>query len=182
MDKIQEINAYISEMKIKKTIFGGYDREDVYVKIGAIVEMFRKCVEDMQKKEKELEEGYEKRIQASEMLIAELNKKIGSLTADQRSVIQEKERMKEVYKDYCSNILQQYSDSLRTLSAEFTQILDNVTNLQKNIVDADIFEKFDAEIEMENLAKLPENEMPCEIEEAEENIENATENIDSEEI
>ncbi len=158
MDELQDINTYISEMKIKKTFFGGYDREDVYVKIGNIAEMFQRNVEEMQKKEKELEEGYEKRLQASEMLIAELNKKIGSLTAEQKGALQEQERMKEVYKQYCSNILQQYSDSLRTLSAEFTQILDNVTNLQKNIVDVDIFDQFDSEIEMEQTAKIPEKE------------------------
>ena len=158
MDELQDINTYISEMKIKKTFFGGYDREDVYVKIGNIAEMFQRNVEEMQKKEKEREEGYEKRLQASEMLIAELNKKIGSLTAEQKGALQEQERMKEVYKQYCSNILQQYSDSLRTLSAEFTQILDNVTNLQKNIVDVDIFDQFDSEIEMEQTAKIPEKE------------------------
>ena len=162
MDNLQEINTYITEMKIKKTFFGGYDREDVYVKIGNIVEMFQRNIEEMQKKEKELEEGYEKRLQASEMLIAELNKKIGSLTAEQKGAIHEKERMKEVYKQYCSNILQQYSDSLRTLSAEFTQILDNVTNLQKNIVDVDIFDQFDSEIEMEQTAKIPEKETESE--------------------
>ena len=162
MDELQDINTYISEMKIKKTFFGGYDREDVYVKIGNIAEMFQRNVEEMQKKEKELEEGYEKRLQASEMLIAELNKKIGSLTAEQKGALQEQERMKEVYKQYCSNILQQYSDSLRTLSAEFTQILDNVTNLQKNIVDVDIFEQFDSEIEMEQTAKIPEKETESE--------------------
>ena len=50
MDKLQEINTYITEMKIKKTLFGGYDREDVYVKIGNIVEMFQKNLEEIQKK------------------------------------------------------------------------------------------------------------------------------------
>ena len=55
MDNLQEINTYITEMKIKKTFFGGYDREDVYVKIGNIVEMFQRNIEEMQKKEKELE-------------------------------------------------------------------------------------------------------------------------------
>ena len=161
MDRLQEINEYINDMKIKKTLFGGYDREDVYKKIGAIVELFQKFTEEQQEKEKELIEGYEKRLQASEMLNTELNKKLGSLAAEQKNVIQEKEKMREVYKDYCANILQQYSDSLRTLSAEFTQILDNVTNLQKNIVDADMFEKIGAGIETEQISELPE-EAGCE--------------------
>lgn len=144
MDKTQELNAYISNMKIKKTLFGGYDREDVYVKIGKIVELFQESLDEMEKEKAKLEEGYEKRLEASELLIAELNKKIGGLTIEQKNAIQEKERMKDFYKEYCSNILQQYSDSLRTLSAEFTQVLDNVTNLQKNIVDADFFEKVES--------------------------------------
>lgn len=146
MDKTQELNTYISNMKIKKTLFGGYDREDVYVKIGKIVELFQESLDEMEKEKAKLEEGYEKRLEASEMLIAELNKKIGGLTIEQKNAIQEKEKMKEFYKEYCSNILQQYSDSLRTLSAEFTQVLDNVTNLQKNIVDADFFEKVESGI------------------------------------
>lgn len=154
MDRLQEINEYINDMKIKKAFFGGYAKEDVYKKIGVIVDLFRKFTEEQQEKEKELIEGYEKRLQASDMLNMELNKKLGNLAAEQKNVIEEKEKMKEVYKEYCANILQQYSNSLRTLSAEFTQILDNVTNLQKDIVDEDLFEKLGAEIEAEQIPEL----------------------------
>ena len=154
MDRLQEINEYINDMKIKKAFFGGYDKEDVYKKIGVIVDLFRKFTEEQQEKQKELIEGYEKRLQASDMLNMELNKKLGNLAAEQKNVIEEKEKMKEVYKEYCANILQQYSNSLRTLSAEFTQIMDNVTNLQKDIVDEDLFEKLGAEIEAEQIPEL----------------------------
>ena len=154
-----KINEYINDMKIKKAFFGGYDKEDVYKKIGVIVDLFRKFTEEQQEKEKELIEGYEKRLQASDMLNMELNKKLGSLAAEQKNVIEEKEKMKEVYKEYCANILQQYSNSLRALSAEFTQILDNVTNLQKDIVDEDLFEKLGAEIEAEQIPELSEDEI-----------------------
>ena len=154
MDRLQEINEYINDMKIKKAFFFLYDKEDVYKKIGVIVDLFRKFTEEQQEKEKELIEGYEKRLQASDMLNMELNKKLGNLAAEQKNVIEEKEKMKEVYKEYCANILQQYSNSLRTLSAEFTQILDNVTNLQKDIVDEDLFEKLGAEIEAEQIPEL----------------------------
>ena len=154
MDRLQEINEYINDMKIKKAFFGGYDKEDVYKKIGVIVDLFRKFTEEQQEKQKELIEGYEKRLQASDMLNMELNKKLGNLAAEQKNVIEEKEKMKEVYKEYCANILQQYSNSLRTLSAEFTQILDNVTNLQKDIVDEDLFEKLGPEIEAEQIPEL----------------------------
>ena len=159
MDRLQEINEYINDMKIKKAFFGGYDKEDVYKKIGVIVDLFRKFTEEQQEKEKELIEGYEKRLQASDMLNMELNKKLGNLAAEQKNVIEEKEKMKEVYKEYCANILQQYSNSLRALSAEFTQILDNVTNLQKDIVDEDLFEKLGAEIEDEQIPELSEDEI-----------------------
>ena len=159
MDRLQEINEYINDMKIKKAFFGGYDKEDVYKKIGVIVDLFRKFTEEQQEKQKDLIEGYEKRLQASDMLNMELNKKLGSLAAEQKNVIEEKEKMKEVYKEYCANILQQYSNSLRALSAEFTQILDNVTNLQKDIVDEDLFEKLGAEIEAEQIPELSEDEI-----------------------
>ena len=159
MDRLQEINEYINDMKIKKAFFGGYDKEDVYKKIGVIVDLFRKFTEEQQEKQKELIEGYEKRLQASDMLNMELNKKLGSLAAEQKNVIEEKEKMKEVYKEYCANILQQYSNSLRALSAEFTQILDKVTNLQKDIVDEDLFEKLGAEIEAEQIPELSEDEI-----------------------
>lgn len=154
MDRLQKINEYVNDMRIKKTLFGGYDREDVYKKIGDIVEMFRKFTEEQQEKEKELIEDYEKRLQVSDMLNMQLNKKLGRLAAEKKNLIQEKEKMREVYKDYCANILQQYSDSLRALSVEFTQILDNVTNLQKNIVDEDLFEKIGAGIETEQILEL----------------------------
>ena len=159
MDRLQEINEYINDMKIKKAFFGGYDKEDVYKKIGVIVDLFRKFTEEQQEKQKELIEGYEKRLQASDMLNMELNKKLGSLAAEQKNVIEEKEKMNEVSKEYCANILQQYSNSLRALSAEFTQILDNVTNLQKDIVDEDLFEKLGAEIEAEQIPELSEDEI-----------------------
>ena len=159
MDRLQEINEYINDMKIKKAFFGGYDKEDVYKKIGVIVDLFRKFTEEQQEKQKELIEGYEKRLQASDMLNMELNKKLVSLAAEQKNVIEEKDKMKEVYKEYCANILQQYSNSLRALSAEFTQILDNVTNLQKDIVDEDLFEKLGAEIEAEQIPELSEDEI-----------------------
>lgn len=158
MDNLQEINHYISNMKIKKTLFGGYDREDVYVKLGVIVEMFQKCMDEYEEKEKALIEDYERRMSASDLLIGELNKKITSLSANQRDAEEEKAKLKEAYKEYCSNILQRYSDSLRTLSSEFAQIIDNVTNLQKNIINEDIFEKVEASIETQTVEELPDQE------------------------
>lgn len=165
MDHLQEINNYISNMKIKKTLFGGYDREDVYVKLGVIVEMFQKCMSEYEEKEKALIEDYERRMSTSDLLIGELNRKITSLSADQRDAEQEKAKLKEAYKEYCSNILQRYSDSLRTLSSEFAQIIDNVTNLQRDIINEDIFGEVEAKLEKQAAAELPDQEQVEEREE-----------------
>lgn len=152
-NKLQEITEYIHDMKIKRAFFGGYDREDVYIKFGEVVQMFQKYIEEVQEKEKEQIESYEQRIRTSEMLITELNKKIGNMAVQQKGIAQEKEKMRDVYKGYCTNILQQYSDSLRALSNEFSNILENVTTLQQSIVDIDLVGVFEEKIEA-----LPEKE------------------------
>ncbi|MCF2684043.1 hypothetical protein [Faecalicatena contorta] len=217
MDKMQEITEYINTMKIKKSFFGGFDREDVYVKLGVITGMFQKYIEEFQKSEEKQKEEYEQRVKDSEKNIAQLQQRVGVLLSEKQSVLQEKEtalaekaaaieenetekellkkksneqqerlgaqeeelarqketieELKEVqqrlekdkdtlrrtYKEYCSNVLQQYSDSLRTLSAEFSQILENVSNLQKAIVEAESMEIFEVEGQEkteENMKKL----------------------------
>lgn len=148
-DRLQEIREYINNLTIKKAFFGGYDREDVYVKLGEISGMYQKYVSEILEKAKQQTADYEQRLRASEMLVNELNKKLGALSAEQRSKDKEKEELKGVYQAYCKNILQQYSDSLRSLSAEFAQILENVTNLQDDIINmenVDIFEMEQKEV------------------------------------
>lgn len=140
MEKLQEISNYVGSMKIKKTFFGGYDREDVIIKMQEIVNMFQEYVMEEQEKQKKVIEDYELRMQTSQLLVGELNKKIANLSAEQKNAEVEKEQMKVAYKDYCSNILQQYSDSLKTLSAEFTQIMDNITKLQQNLIEGDLLD------------------------------------------
>lgn len=156
MDKLQEISNYVGNMKIKKTFFGGYDREDVAVKMQEIVNMFQEYVMGEQEKQKEVIADYELRIQTSQLLVAELNKKIATLSAEQKNAESEKEQMKSAYKEYCSNILQQYSDSLKTLSAEFTQIMDNITKLQQNLIEGDVLEAIEVKIEDEEVPEIAE--------------------------
>ena len=224
MDKIQEIKEYINTMKIKKTIFGGYDREDVYSKLGIITEMYQKYIEEIQKSEESMREEYAQKIRQSEGDIAKLQQRIGILLNENQAIVdaketaleerktaikardeaieekkagedekellqqesrkqqeelakrqkqieelqeiqdhleQEKISMKQSYKAYCSNVLQQYSESLRTLSTEFSQILENVTNLQKAVVEAeamDIFEVAEEETKaIEESSKIEDN-------------------------
>ena len=91
MDKMQEITEYINTMKIKKSFFGGFDREDVYVKLGVITGMFQKYIEEFQKSEEKQKEEYEQRLKASEKNIAQLQQRVGVLLSEKQSVLQEKE-------------------------------------------------------------------------------------------
>lgn len=158
MEKMQEISNYIGNMKIRKTIFGGYDREDVFAKMQELVKMFQDCLKEEQDKQDEIVEEYELRIRSSQMMVAELNRKISELSGEQKKYEAEKEKMKDAYKDYCTNMLQQYSDSLKTLSAEFTQIMDNITKLQQSIIEGNVIEKLEVKIEEEEIAVVEEVE------------------------
>ena len=130
MEKIQEISKYVGNMTIKKTLFGGYDKNDVNAKMNELVGLFKQCMEEEQAAQREQIESYEKRIQTSQMMLTEMNKKVAALMEEQKHAAEEKEKMKGVYKDYCTNIFKQYSESLRTLSTEFSMILENISNLQ----------------------------------------------------
>ena len=147
MDKLQKISDYVGNMKIRKTFFGGYDREDVISKMQEIVNMFQDCMMEEKEKQKEIIADYELRIHTSQVLVNELNKKIAALSENQKNAEAEKEQMKSAYKEYCSNLLSQYSDSLKTLSAEFTQIMDNITKLQQNLIEGDMLDAIEVKVE-----------------------------------
>lgn len=157
MDKLREVNEYIDQMKLKKVIFGGYDRDDVYIKMNNIIDLFQKCVDEYEEEEKKLIQDYEKRMQEKDNMISELNKKMENLENEQKKTVVEKEKIKAAYKDYCSTILTEYSSSLRSLSLEFTQVLESVAKLQKGLKDNSIFNQIEA-IESEEILELPEGE------------------------
>lgn len=157
MESLEKIRKYINNVKIRKTVIGGYDREDVYMKMNELVEVFKEYVKEelenqnVQKEqiEKELQkqraeiETYKKKLQESQSLVVDLNMKLNDLTAEQANTLGEMEDLKNTYKKYCSNILDQYSGSLRTLSTEFSKILENISILQQNIVELDSLENIE---------------------------------------
>ena len=100
---------------------------------------FENYTKEQQEKQKAQLEECEVKIQTSKILINELNKKLSSLMLEQKNIEREKEKMQGAYKAYCSGILKQYSESLCSLSTEFSQILDNITVLQKNMAETDMF-------------------------------------------
>lgn len=151
MDKLREVTEYMNQMKIKKTLLGGYDKNDVSQKMDTMVELFMKCVEKYEAEETSIIQDYEKRMSAQAEKIADLNRQIAELTEEQERTVKEaaaeKEKMKDVYKECCSSILTEYSDSIRSLSVEFTYVLENVAKLQKGLKENAIFEQIEVDDE-----------------------------------
>lgn len=167
-------------MRIRTTIFGGYDKEDVYIKMNELVDMFRNHLKEeidvqvgqknamesellQQKKQVEeyrlqLQETRLK-LQESYLELEELGKKVDLMTEQQIASELEMKSLKETYKNYCTNILEQYSGSLHTLSTEFSKILENITMLQNNIVEMESIESYGAkmeEIEQKEAYEIPD--------------------------
>jgi len=118
----------------------------------------RKIEIHLQQQKKEIEE-YKQKLQDSQSAVVELHKKLDDITKIQMATENEMKEMQGMYKNYCSNILNQYSGSLRTLSTEFSKILENIATLQQNIVELDSIENFDLpmdELEEKNPVDLPE--------------------------
>lgn len=162
-DKLQDLKQSIEQMKLKKVMFGGYDKKDVQMKFDMALAMFQKCMKDQENKEKAIAVDYEKQIKelkalqaeienkkrASDRLIIDLNKNISELTEENQMMVQEQYKIKESYKTYCSEIIKQYSNSLRSLSGEFSRILENVSSLQKEINEESIIEGLEKVLEVE---------------------------------
>lgn len=125
MDKLKELKEYIEQMKIKKSLFGGYNKEDVQLKFDVVYAMFEKVVNEQEKKER--------------VLIADFEKRLQELTEEKVLLEKEQVEMKTAYKTYCENMLDEYKGALRALSGEFSRILDDVSNIQKELEEDTIF-------------------------------------------
>ena len=149
MSSMQEITEFVDNIQIKKTFLGGYDRKDVELKMNTLCAMFEKVLKDEREKHQAELNECEATIQTSKMLVTEMNKKLVTMTEEQS-------KMKGVYKEYCSGILKQYSESLRTLSTEFTQILENITNLQNNMIELEVFDDIEVVLEEKEQLEIEE--------------------------
>ena len=63
-----------------------------------------------------------------------------ALIEENQKMAEDQAKMKDAYRAYCGEILKEYSESLRSLSGEFSRILENVSNMQKEIDEESIFE------------------------------------------
>lgn len=151
MSKLKELKEYMSQMKLKKVLLGGYSKEDVQLKIDMMYAMFEKVMKDQEAKEAEL--------------IAQLEERLNKLVEEKMQMEEEKIEMRNSYKSCCENMLNEYKVSLKALSGEFSRILDNVSNIQKMIDEESIFEGLEhAFIEMDQEV-ITKNEKAVEIEE-----------------
>lgn len=168
MDKLSELTEYMNQIKLKKVLFGGYDKEDVQIKMNMMLAMFENCMKKQEEKEKnltaefekqikELQEEFESKQKVTDHLIVELNKEINSITEENHMLLQEQQKVKETYKTYCKDILKQYSDSLRILSGEFTKILESVSNMQKGINEETIFKTLDKAFDVKEVREITES-------------------------
>lgn len=128
-------------MEFRKVIFGGYDKKEVQ----KALEMLKK---EYEAKMNAMKNDYEVKF---DKMQKDLMEDIHSLTAENNTLIAKQQEMRVAYKEYCETTLQQYAASLRSLSNEFSHILDNVVNLQKEIGTKDIFEEMDRALEMKQV-------------------------------
>ena len=140
----ESLKTFKDQVQLKKVLIGGYDKKDVQLKFDIFYEMVEIYL-DEQKKEFEakidtLTRNFENKLKASDFLVVELNRNISSLTEENEALVIKQHKMKEAYKEYCESILNQYSNSLCSLSNEFSCMMDNVSNMQKEIMNKDINE------------------------------------------
>lgn len=128
-------------MEFRKVIFGGYDKKEVQ----KALEMLKK---EYEAKMNAMKNDYEVKF---DKMQKDLMEDIHSLTAENNTLIAKQQEMRVAYKEYCETTLQQYAASLRSLSNEFSHILDNVVNLQKEIGTKDIFGEMDRALEMKQV-------------------------------
>ncbi len=144
---MEDLKKYKDGLQFKKVLFGGFDKRDVQDKVNELYNMAGRNMAEQKAKEDVLLTtiaGQEEKIEMQEAEIKELQEK--------------QVKMREAYKEYCETILQQYGTSLRSLSSEFTRILDDVVSLQKEIVSIDVYAGLDKALEVKETPVLPENE------------------------
>ena len=146
-------------MEFRKVLFGGYDKKEVQMAIDMLKKEYEAKILSMQKdfetkteaKQKEFDAKLEEMQADYEKMQKDLSEDIHSLTSENEALVIKQGKMKTAYKEYCETTLQQYANSLRALSNEFSHVLDNVVNLQKEIGSKDILEEMDRALEMKQM-------------------------------
>ena len=145
-------------MEFRKVLFGGYDKKEVQMALEMLKKEYEAKMLSMKKEFEEKTESMQKEFDDKfEKMQKDLNEDIHSLTSENEALVLKQGKMKMAYKEYCENTLQQYANSLRALSNEFSQVLDNVVNLQKEIGSKDILGEMDRALEMKQMYDMLED-------------------------
>lgn len=156
------LKEFKDQVQLKKVLIGGYDKKDVQLKFDIFYEMVELYLEE-QKQEFEakadaLTRNFENKLKEVDFLVVELNRSINSLTEENEALVIKQHKMKEAYKEYCETIMKQYSNSLCSLSNEFSRMMDNVSNMQKEIMSKDVSEGLTRALEMKIGSELTKGE------------------------
>lgn len=100
MDKLQEMKDYMKQGQLKKTLFGGYNKEDVHMKFDMLSAMLDNYVKEQTEKEKamladfenklqEMQQEFDNKKQVTDFLIIELNKNISEITSKNENLEEE---------------------------------------------------------------------------------------------
>ncbi len=146
-------------MEFRKVLFGGYDKKEVQMTIDKLIKQYDVKIEEMNKtfeaKVEAMSKEFDEKLAAMQAdydkMQKDLNEDIHSLTSENEALVLKQGKMKTAYKEYCETTLQQYANSLRSLSNEFSHVLENVVNLQKEIGSKDIVEEMDRALEMKQM-------------------------------
>lgn len=76
-----------------------------------------------------------------------LRQSYDSLLEENHQMSEKQAKLKEAYRAYCDEILKEYTDSLKSLSGEFSRIIGNVSNIQKGMDGDGIFERLERRFE-----------------------------------
>lgn len=145
-------------MEFKKVLFGGYDKKEVQKALEMLKKEYETKMLSMKKEFEEKTESMQKEFDAKfEEMQKDLKEDIHSLTSENEALVLKQGKMKIAYKEYCESTLQQYANSLRALTNEFSQVLDNVVNLQKEIGSKDILGEMDRALEMKQMYDMLED-------------------------
>ena len=153
-NKMQEIREHMDQMKIKKALIGGYNKEDVQLKFDMLYAMFEKIVKEQEKEKKQLVADFERCLQ--------------ELAEEKALIEKEQVEMKSAYKTYCEKMLGEYKIALRSLSGEFSKILEDVSKIENELQGDTIFDNLALTFEEKSHEAIPVKD---EIVESEERME-----------
>lgn len=124
MQRLRELEEFINNVKIKPVKRGGLDKEDVELQFNSLIAMVKDIALSFQKKEVELKDRYETRIQALELTIRSLDQKLSKTETEKSLAI---EKAIEDTKERCivqyAKQLKECMDSLDVIQNAYEEML-----------------------------------------------------------